>query len=209
MTTADMERTCWDFVRKRKVSAGAYAGMAPKAKLVVGKVLDKDGNGDVSHVMKGIEWILKERKKYGIRIVNISVGTNPGLAKKQKELLLDAVELLWDTGLTVVVSAGNYGPEEGTVAVPGNSRKVITVGVPDSNLPYSRKSRKSLNYSGRGPTGECVVKPDVFAPGTGVVSCNSMYGMSGEHPYIMKTGTSMALRLSREPLPVCCQSTLI
>ena len=55
--------------------------------------------------MKGIEWILKERKKYGIRIVNISVGTNPGLAKKQKELLLDAVELLWDTGLTVVVSA--------------------------------------------------------------------------------------------------------
>ena len=175
-----------------KVSAGAYAGMAPKAKLVVGKVLDKDGNGDVSHVMKGIEWILKERKKYGIRIVNISVGTNPGLAKKQKELLLDAVELLWDTGLTVVVSAGNYGPEEGTVAVPGNSRKVITVGVPDSNLPYSRKSRKSLNYSGRGPTGECVVKPDVFAPGTGVVSCNSMYGMSGEHPYIMKTGTSMA-----------------
>ena len=78
------------------------------------------------------------------------------------------------------------------MAVPGNSRKVITVGVPDSNLPYSRKSRKSLNYSGRGPTGECVVKPDVFAPGTGVVSCNSMYGMSGEHPYIMKTGTSMA-----------------
>lgn len=60
--------------------------------------------------------------------------------KKQKELLLDAVELLWDTGLTVVVSAGNYGPEEGTVAVPGNSRKVITVGVPDSNLPYSRKA---------------------------------------------------------------------
>ena len=72
--------------------------------------------------------------------MNISVGTNPGLAKKQKELLLDAVELLWDTGLTVVVSAGNYGPEEGTVAVPGNSRKVITVGVPDSNLPYSRKA---------------------------------------------------------------------
>ena len=68
-----------------KVSAGAYAGMAPKAKLVVGKVLDKDGNGDVSHVMKGIEWILKERKKYGIRIVNISVGTNPSVFEKKQE----------------------------------------------------------------------------------------------------------------------------
>ena len=40
-----------------KVSSGVYAGIAPKAKLVVGKVLDKDGNGDVSHVMKGVEWI--------------------------------------------------------------------------------------------------------------------------------------------------------
>ena len=70
------------------------------------------------------------------------------------------------------------------MAVPGNSRKVITVGVPDSNLPYSRKSRKSLNYSGRGPTGECVVKPDVFAPGTGVVTSlynedGNVYGGSG------------------------------
>jgi len=175
-----------------KVSSGVYAGMAPKAELVVGKVLDKDGNGDVSHVLKGIEWILEERKRYGIRIVNISVGTQPGLAQKQKMMLLDAVESLWDCGLIVVVSAGNYGPEEGTVAVPGNSRKVITVGVPDSSIPYSRKSRKSLNYSGRGPTLECVVKPDVFAPGTGVISCNSMYGFTGEHPYIMKTGTSMA-----------------
>ena len=65
MTTADMERTWLGFVRKRKVSAGAYAGMAPKAKLVVGKVLDKDGNGDVSHVMKGIEWILRKERSMG------------------------------------------------------------------------------------------------------------------------------------------------
>ena len=72
-------------MRKRKSSQREHTqAWAPKAKLVVGKVLDKDGNGDVSHVMKGIEWILKERKKYGIRIVNISVGTNPGLAKKTK-----------------------------------------------------------------------------------------------------------------------------
>ena len=37
-----------------------------------------------------------------------------------------------------------------------------------------------------------VVKPDVFAPGTGIISCNGKYGRPGEHPYIMKTGTSMA-----------------
>ncbi len=42
------------------------------------------------------------------------------------------MELLWDTGLTVVVSAGNYGPAPGSVTVPGSSPKVITVGVPDT-----------------------------------------------------------------------------
>ena len=142
--------------------------------------------------MKGIEWILKERKKYGIRIVNISVGTNPGLAKKQKELLLDAVELLWATGLTVVVSAGNYGPATGSVTDPGSSPKVITVGVPDT-FPLIHTQRHPLNYSGRGPTDDCIVKPDVFAPGTGIVSCNAFYSQfPNAPPYLSKTGTSMA-----------------
>ena len=54
------------------------------------------------------------------------------------------------------------------------------------------KRKERVNYSGRGPTGNCVVKPDVFAPGTGIISCNARYGKPGQHPYIMKTGTSMA-----------------
>ncbi len=174
-----------------KASSGLYAGMAPRAKLLIGKVLDRNGNGNVENVLKGIEWIQREKEKYNIRIVNISVGTQPDLCEYQKEVFLNAVETLWDSGLVVVVSAGNYGPGEGTVAVPGNSCKVITVGVPDTELPaVSRKKR--VNYSGRGPTGSCVVKPDVFAPGTGIISCNARYGRPGEHPYIMKTGTSMA-----------------
>ena len=85
---------------------------------------------------------------------------------------------------------------------------MITVGVPDSNLPYSRKQEESELF-GDLLMVECVVKPDVFAPGTGVVSCNSMYGMSGEHPYIMKTGTLMAAPVVSGAAAVCCQSTLI
>ena len=127
-----------------------------------------------------------------MRIVNISVGTQPNLAQEQKQIFLEAVEELWDRGLVVVVSAGNYGPEEGSVAVPGNSPKVITVGVPDTEIRAASRRKNNVNYSGRGPTGACVVKPDVFAPGTGIISCNARYGHSGEHPYIMKTGTSMA-----------------
>ncbi|HJC79744.1 MAG TPA: S8 family peptidase [Candidatus Mediterraneibacter excrementipullorum] len=175
-----------------KMSKGLYAGMAPEAVLLVGKVLDREGNGNVENVMAGIRWILEQKDRYGVRIVNISVGTQPDLAVYQKYLFLDAVEELWDSGLVVVVSAGNYGPGTGTVAVPGTSRKVITVGVPDTELPPVQRRAKNINYSGRGPTGECVVKPDVFAPGTGIISCNGRYGRSGEHPYTMKTGTSMA-----------------
>lgn len=175
-----------------RASRGVYAGMAPEVLLVAGKVLDREGNGNVEHVLRGIRWLLDIRKRYDIRIVNISVGTQPGLSGEQKQRFLDAVEEMWDSGLVVVVSAGNYGPGEGTVAVPGNSRKVITVGVPDTEIPPGYRRKNHVNYSGRGPTASCVVKPDVFAPGTGIISCNARYGKPGEHPYIMKTGTSMA-----------------
>lgn len=175
-----------------KVSGGVYAGMAPEAELLIGKVLDREGNGNVGDVLGGIDWILKNKEKSRVRIVNISVGTQPDLAWEQKQRFLEAVEELWDQGLVVVVSAGNYGPGEGTVAVPGNSRKVITVGVPDTEVRTSSRRKNNINYSGRGPTGACIVKPDVFAPGTGIISCNARYGHPGEHPYIMKTGTSMA-----------------
>ena len=177
---------------KGKDSNGLYAGMAPEASLLVGKVLDREGNGNVDNVLGGIRWILSQKERYAVRIVNISVGTQPDLAVYQKRMFLDAVEELWDSGLVVVVSAGNYGPGEGTVAVPGSSRKVITVGVPDTELPPVQRRRKNVNYSGRGPTRECVVKPDVFAPGTGIISCNGRYGRPGGRPYTMNTGTSMA-----------------
>lgn len=175
-----------------KVSSGLYAGMAPESDLIVGKVLDQEGNGNVEDVLKAIEWVIKNRERFHVRIVNISVGTQPDLVQEQKQVFLEAVEELWDRGLVVVVSAGNYGPGEGTVAVPGNSRKVITVGVPDTEIRSASRRKNNVNYSGRGPTDACIVKPDVFAPGTGIISCNARYGRSGEHPYIMKTGTSMA-----------------
>lgn len=177
-----------------RLSAGLYAGMAPAATLLAAKVLDRSGNGNVDSVLRGIEWLRRVRKDYPVRIVNISVGTQPELKEQQKQRLLEAVEELWDDGLLVVVSAGNYGPEEGSVAVPGSSPKVITVGVPDTTVrPAVSVGRKQkVNYSGRGPTADCVVKPDIFAPGTGIISCNAGYGAAGQPPYIMKTGTSMA-----------------
>ena len=60
------------------------------------------GNGNVDNVLKGIDWILKNREHFQVRIVNISVGTQPDLAQEQKQVFLEAVEELWDRGLLLL-----------------------------------------------------------------------------------------------------------
>lgn len=159
-------------------SKGIYSGLAQKTKIVSVKVLDQKGNGNTENVLKGLAWIKKVRKEYAIRILNFSIGYMNSSSKKEQRRLISALEELWDLGIIVVVSAGNGGPKENTVSVPGISRKLITVGSMDDN--YTR-------YSGNGPTDCCVVKPEILAPGTMVMStkCNS-------GSYCKKTGTSMA-----------------
>lgn len=167
------------------IIAGKQIGISPKAKLAVCKVLDKNGDGKVHHIMKAVRWVLEYQKLYNIRIVNISAGMSKTTDKRDEERLLNGVEALWDAGIVVVTAAGNKGPGRGTITIPGISKKVITVG----SLPNSRDKRK---YSGQGPTKECVCKPDVIAPGTNIFSCNANYVKGRELPYISKSGTSMA-----------------
>jgi len=166
-----------------KMSGGRFSGMAPEARLAVVKVLDKKGEGDIRQILEGIRWVKQNKRKLGIRIVNLSIGAKANMDKLKEEWLVEAVEQLWNLGIVVVVSAGNYGPEEGTVAVPGTSRKVITVGaVPNPGWN---------SQSGRGPTDACVVKPDVYAPGFRITSCNAMFRYNRSY-YTVKSGSSMA-----------------
>lgn len=173
-----------------------YRGVAPDLQVVHLKILDKNGNGKRGDVVRGIQWVLQNREKYHIRILNISVGTVRE-GDVLDEPLVEAVEQAWDAGIVVVVAAGNMGPMPQSITAPGNSRKVITVGSSDDSAPV---------YSGRGPTKNCVCKPDIVAPGSGIVSCSSQW-QSGPK-YCKKSGTSMAtpmvsgaaaLLLSKEP----------
>lgn len=174
-----------------RLSREEYGGMAPMCRLVIVKVLDKNGDGDVENVIRGIHWVLANKEKYGIRIVNISVGTLPHVGDKEEEELLKAAEELWDAGLVVVAAAGNYGPRQGSITTPGISKKIITVGSSNDQQESNTFGRQRKNYSGRGPTKECVVKPDLVAPGSSVISCNGKYNKNVK-PYISKSGTSMA-----------------
>lgn len=166
-----------------KGCGGQYVGAAPGCHLIPIKILDQFGNGKREILLKSFRWILENRVKYGIKIVNISVGTTCNHPRENK-MLVKGVEELWDQGLVVVAAAGNQGPGPGTVTAPGSSRKIITVGSADM-------LEKGKSASGRGPTGECVCKPDLVAPGYEVMSCAPSVNKSQPN-YTRKSGTSMS-----------------
>lgn len=173
-------------------SGGEYAGIAPECDLIMLKVLDKKGNGKVKQVMSAFRWLIENQKKYHIRIVNISVGMTPQSDIIDEERLVDGVEALWDAGMVVVAAAGNLGPKAGTITTPGISKKIITVGSSNDHYYVDDNGNTQKNYSGRGPTRECICKPDIVAPGSYIQSCNASYIRQRDKPYIVKSGTSMA-----------------
>ncbi|MDO4337633.1 MAG: S8 family peptidase [Eubacteriales bacterium] len=166
-----------------RASGGKYRGMAPGCGLIGLKVLDRFGNGNKEDLLRAFEWLRRNYEKYGIRIVNISVGTTYK-TRNEHEALIRGVEALWDSGLVVVAAAGNQGPRPGSITAPGSSRKVITVGSSDM---LEGKSA----VSGRGPTFECVCKPDLVAPGNRITAC----APGPDFPYGTKSGTSMSTPL--------------
>lgn len=162
-----------------KASGGKCRGIAPGCGLIALKVLDDKGNGSQDTVIRALDWIQENRETYKIRIVNISVGTTERFGH---ERLIQAVEDAWDSGLVVVAAAGNQGPGQGSITAPGSSKKIITVGSSDMLF-------QNQGISGRGPTRECVSKPDIVAPGNEILSCSNK--ISG-FPYTRKSGTSMS-----------------
>ena len=179
-----------------KLSRGRYRGIAPECRLLPVKVLDRRGNGSRQDVLRGIEFVISTRERYHTRILNISVGT---LAEgKDDEELIQAVEDAWDAGLIVVAAAGNMGPRKESITSPGSSRKIITVGASEDEQieAFPRKGRILTGYSGRGPTCACIVKPELTAPGTGIVSCSSRFAVTnGSSPGSrLPAGTSRMIR---------------
>ncbi len=164
-----------------------YCGMAPQAQLVVRKVLDEKGNGSTERVLRALEWVKKNRERYQIRLLNISVGMLPSAGEREQRELLDAVDEIWKSGVMVVAAAGNNGPRDNTVTIPGISRKILTVGSCDDTRADGNGRGLRNGYSSMGPTECCIVKPEILAPGTNITSCDK-----DARGYQKKSGTSMA-----------------
>jgi len=197
-------------------SGGAYKGVAPKAKLVSIKIAGADGSSDVSHVLAAMQWAVSYRSNYGIRVVNLSLGTDSTQSYHLSPLNA-AVERAWDSGIVVTVSSSNNGPGAGTVTKPGDDPLVVTVGASDDKGTPGQGDDVMAGFSGQGPTtADGLQKPDLVAPGRSVISLrapgsaiDSAYpGSRVGSAYFKGSGTSFstgitsgaaALILEREP----------
>jgi len=154
----------------QKGADGEWNGVAPDVKLAGVRVLDEYGVGTYETVILGLQWVLKNQTRYNIRIVNLSL-VSPVQSPYWADPLNMAVTQVWSKGITVIVAAGNSGPDAMSITVPGNNPYVVTVGAfTDNFTPNDWNDDYITPFSGTGPTLDGFVKPDLIAPGGHIVS---------------------------------------
>ncbi|MCF4120323.1 S8 family serine peptidase [Antribacter sp. KLBMP9083] len=164
-------------------SDGVNQGVAPDAGLLVGKVLDDGGSGEMSWVIEGMEWAASS----GADIVSMSLGASEYTdGTDPAARAVDALSA--EYGTLFVIAAGNAS-EHGTIGTPGSASSALTVGAVDD-------ADQVTDFSSRGPrAGDHAIKPDVTAPGDGIVAARAAGTTLGDvvdDSYVAASGTSMA-----------------
>ena len=163
-------------------SGGRYKGVAPGAGILNAKVLDDSGEGSDSSVIAGLEWAAGQ----GAKVANLSLGQADTPGEDPVETAVNALSK--STGMLTVAAAGNEGPSAGTVDSPGAAESALTVGAVDGE-------DRVADFSSTGPTADSALKPDLTAPGVGIVSAKAAHGHMGDPAadgYVSMSGTSMA-----------------
>jgi len=193
-------------------AAGQYEGVAPGADLLVLRVLNGQGQGSVSDVIRAIDFAVANRARFHVRVINLSIGAAVFESYETDPLTLAAKRAV-DAGLVVVTAAGNLGKDAngnlqyGGITAPGNAPWVITVGAYNEQGTPDSSDDTVATFSSRGPTAiDATAKPDLVAPGIHIVSLNDpnsylsglrpdslVAGTRGAaFPYLSLSGTSMA-----------------
>ncbi|HEY6546420.1 MAG TPA: S8 family serine peptidase [Vicinamibacteria bacterium] len=151
-----------------RLSGGIYEGLAPEANLV----LVKCGTARrIRHddIRRGLLWVIRNRKRYGIRIVNVSCGGDYE-ASYLSDRLSQVADAATREGLLVCAASGNLGhlPNH-PVIPPASAPSVLTVGgVDDKNRLHA--TGWDMYHSSYGPTVDGLQKPEVIAPGIWVAA---------------------------------------
>jgi subtilisin family serine protease len=161
-------------------SDGAKRGVAPKADLLIGKVLSDWGSGETSGIISGMEWAVAQ----GADVISMSLGSNGPVDGCVDPMAMAAESLSESSDSLFVIAAGNSGPADNTVSSPGCAPSVLTVGAVD-------RDDSTAVFSSRGPVeGTHVLKPEISAPGVGISAAAA--GGRGVYAYQTMSGTSMA-----------------
>ncbi|HKD97559.1 MAG TPA: S8 family peptidase [Micromonosporaceae bacterium] len=163
-------------------SGGRYRGVAPDAKLLIGKVCDDFGFCDDSAIIAGMQWAADQ----GARVANLSLGgtDNPGIDPVEQAVN----DLTASADTLFVIAAGNDG---GPVSVntPGSADAALTVASVD-------KQDELSFFSSQGPrVGDDAMKPDIAAPGEDIIAARAAgtdLGDPVDQFYTSLSGTSMA-----------------
>jgi subtilisin family serine protease len=142
-------------------------GVAPGAPLTGVKVLNCDGSGTLSSVIKGVDWVTKHAIKPAIANMSLSGGASDAVDTAVKNSV--------DSGVFYSISAGNYGDNacNYSPARAGTHDGVMTTAATDRN----EQDPSWSNF------GSCV---DIWAPGVGILSTKKGGGTT------TLSGTSMA-----------------
>lgn len=140
------------------LSNGLYKGIASDAELVLLKVQDEEGKIATPNIVAALQWVLNNHEKYGIRIVNMSLGDDASISYNESAIDKLAEQLI-EQGITVVAAVGN--DENGAIKPPANALNVIAVGgIDDDNrLDHSW----TAYHSSYGKTVDALMKPELLA----------------------------------------------
>ncbi|MGM7700396.1 S8 family peptidase [Pseudalkalibacillus sp. Hm43] len=154
-------------------TSNGIAGVAPKSKLLVLKVLTQQGSGRMAWIIEAIRYAVDWEGPKGekVRVISMSLGGPQGTDE-----LHDAVKYAVENNVSVVCAAGNEGDDnEGTeeFSYPGAYNEVIQVGAMD----FKRKLARFTNTND---------EIDLVAPGVNILSTFP------DNRYAKLSGTSMA-----------------
>ena len=206
-------------LKERACDAAELRGVAPDCNIVSLKVLNENGAGRTSNVIRALAYIRRHvnrnPKLMRIHGVNLSLGYEfdaEMFACGQSPLCAE-VDRLVQSGVVVVTAAGNTGWGVATSAArvtrvgfsasindPGNAARAITVGATHRESPHTYGVSF---FSSKGPTGDGRLKPDLVAPGERITSCAAGKKLASlpqvkkrrgrvQAVYLDDSGTSMA-----------------
>lgn len=175
-------------------SGGKYRGIAPEASLYFQALLDNNGN---LAVPSDLENLFRPAYAAGVRIHVDGWGGGANsytTASRQIDAFVRS-----HPDFLPVFGAGNSGPLQGTLTAEANSKNALVVGASQSVRPAlspdAQDARETASFSSRGPAGDGRLKPDLLAPGTGLVGPRSRR-VEGNFPaypdYSLQSGTSQA-----------------